>query len=149
MAASVVVSLPAPRRRRVDSSPSALIRRGLLGAESCAMTLLAHGVSPVSGRTFPTVLTVHSAVAGELRQALRVAVGHPTLATLRDAFAAVDAVLVAGKRATRSQVEARALSLAQWSVAMAGLRAALDDINAGLEAIVLLPYSASDYPEEE
>ena len=148
MVACVVASAAAPRRR-VASAPSAFLRRGFLGAKACARSLLMNGESPTSGRIYPTAIAAHTAVIGELREALAVASRHPTLATLRDAFGACDAVRVASKRATRSIAGARSLHLPQWSLAMAGLLAALDDVEVGLETIPLLPVCAPDYPEQD
>ena len=62
-----------------------------------------------------------------MREALAIVLRHPTLATLRDAFSATEAVLAASKRATRSMVDARSPQLTQWALAMAGLRAGLED----------------------
>ena len=127
MASSVVVSIPAPRRRSTPATPAALLRRGFLGAEACAQSLVMMGVSPASGRVFPSALAAQSAVHSELREALAIVLRHPTLATLRDAFSATEAVLAASKRATRSMVDARSPQLTQWALAMAGLRAGLED----------------------
>lgn len=149
MVAAVVVSRFAPRRGPAAAAPSTLLRRGFVGAQSCAHSLLMHGVSPSSGRTYPTALATHAAVTEALREALAVVIRHPTLETLRDAFAAADAVRVAGKRATRSVAGVRSLHLPQWSLGMAGLLAALEDIEDGLESIALLPASAPGYPDED
>ncbi|MBJ6978990.1 hypothetical protein [Luteimonas sp. MC1895] len=91
----------------------------------------------------------YTAVNVQLREAVEVAMFHPTLETLRDAFAAAEAVLAAAKRATRSMVAARSVNLAAWSLAMAGLRAGIEELEEGLEVITLLPPSAPDYPEED
>ena len=149
MVAAVVVPSFAPRRRPAAAAPSALLRRGFIGAQVCAHSLLTHGISPSSGRTYPTALATHAAVTGVLREALAVVLLHPTVETLRDAFAATEAVQMASKRATRSVADVRSLHLPQWSLAMAGLLAALEDIEGGLESITLLPASAPDYPEED
>lgn len=149
MVASIVVSISAPRRRRAAAAPSTLLRRGFIGAEACSHSLVMHGVSPCSGRHYPTALATEASVTGKLREALAVVLRHPTLETLRDAFAATEAVRVASKRATRSVVDARSLLLPQWSLAMAGLLAALEDIEEGLESIALLPVCEPDYPEQD
>lgn len=147
MVASVAASRSASPRR--SNNPTTLLRRGFLGAHVCAQALIAHGVSHQSSRAYPTVLAAYAAVNLQLREAVEVALFHPTLETLRDAFAATEAVLTEAKRATRSVVAARSVNLAAWSLAMAGLRAGIEELEEGLEAIALLPVSASDYPEED
>jgi|JI10StandDraft_1071094.scaffolds.fasta_scaffold24240_2 hypothetical protein len=147
MVASVAASRSASPRR--STNPTALLRRGFLGAHACAQALLAHGVSTHSRRAYPTVLVTYAAVNLQLREAVEVAMFHATPETLRDAFAAADAVLAEAKRATRSMVAARSLNMAAWSLAMAGLRAGIEELEEGLEAIALLPASAPDYPEED
>jgi hypothetical protein len=147
MVAPVAASRSVSPRR--SANPPALLRRGFFGVHACAQAMLCHGVSPQSRRAYPTVLAAYAAVNLELREAVQVAMFHPTLATLRDAFAAADLVLAEAKRATRSLVAARSANLAAWSLSMAGLRAGIEDLEQGLETITLLPASAPDYPEEE
>lgn len=147
MVASVAASRSASARR--STNPTALLRRGFLGAHACAQALLAHGVSPHSRRAYPAVMATYASVNLQLRQAVEVALFHPTPDTLRDAFAATDAVLAEAKRATRSLVAARSLNLAAWSLAMAGLRVGIEELEEGLETIVLLPASEPDYPEQD
>lgn len=147
MAISVASFRSASPRR--PANPSSMLRRGFLGAHACAQALTSHGISLQSGRAYPTVLATYAAVDLQLREAVRVAMIHPTLDTLRDAYDAADEVLAAAKRATRSLVAARSVNLAPWSLAMAGLRAGIEDLEQGLETIVLLPAGTPDYPEED
>jgi hypothetical protein len=146
--AIAVASFRSTSARRL-SNPSSMLRRGFFGAHACAQAMVSHGISLQSGRAYPAVLATYAAVDLHLREAVRVAMTHPTLDTLRDAYAAADEVLAVAKRATRSLVAARSLNLAPWSLAMAGLRAAIEDLEQGLETILLLPACAPDYPEEE
>ena len=129
--------------------PQELLRRGFQGAHACTQTLAALGASSETGRIYPSALAAHTTVDLSLREAVRLAMKHPTPQTLKDAFDATDKVLANAKRATRSMTVSGSADLGTWSLAMAGLRAALEDIEQGLEHIVLLPSLASDYPEED
>lgn len=91
---AIVVAFPSVSRRR-PANPSSLLRRGFLGAHACAHALLTHGASLQSGRMYPNALATYAAVNSGLRIAVEVAMRHPTLETLRDAYAAADAALLA------------------------------------------------------
>lgn len=87
--------------------------------------------------------------AEHLRAHIQVAMGHPTLQTLKDSFDTVDEVLrVAEQIARRVRHHHETGLQVRIAVAMSGLRAGIADMEAGLEAIPLLPANASDYPEE-
>lgn len=94
------------------------------------------------------VLALAGAVKEDLRTAGQLAISHPTLPTLRDAFDAVDSVLAACQSLRRRVNKVgNARIQARMELFLLGVRTGVAQLESGLETIELLPASAPDYPE--
>lgn len=142
----VAPQCPVVRRR----SPTTCLRQGYLGAHAAAKQLVKLCAPQLDPTLAAKAGLVEAAVSNVLRHSAQLAIGHPTLRTLKDAFEATEAVLrftaQAGRRAGRLvdvglQIRVQLLLI--------GVRAGLTEMEQGLEAIPLLPTNAPDYPEVE
>lgn len=129
-------------------SPSESIRHGFLGCQASARS-----VASLAAKTGDRFLQRHAealdlSVQTDLREAAQLAMSHPTLATLGDAFKVADAVRAACQSVHRRVCrESGAKAQVRVQVFLAGLKAGIAELESGLERIPLLPCSAPDYPE--
>lgn len=129
---------------------SALIRRGFLACRASS-----GNIASIPGIASDATLRRHAlalvqAVEKGLHEAAQLAISHPTPATLGDAFNAADAVqAVCRKVGRRASATGKARIHARLQVFLAGVKAGLAELEAGLECIPLLPCTAPDYPEVE
>ena len=94
------------------------------------------------------VLALAGVVKEDLRTAGQLAISHPTLPTLRDAFDAADSVLAACQSLRRRASKVgNARTQARMELFLLGVRTGVAQLESGLETIELLPASAPDYPE--
>ena len=146
MQTSLHPSRAAVRRR----SPAACLRHGYLGAHASTHQVLQLCPSRLDRSLFAKAASLDVAVCEGLRDATQMAMGHPTLQTLKDAFDATGTVLKLTERVSRRSRRLVDVGLqVRIHVMLSGIRAGVDELELGLEAIQLLPVSASDYPEEE
>ena len=137
----------APVRRR---SPTACLRQGYLGTHAATRQVLQLCPSSLDRTLSAKAGALDMAVCNGLRDATQIAMGHPTLQTLKEAFDATDTVLKLTDQVTRRSGRLVDVGLqVRIHVMLAGIRAGLADLELGLEAIHLLPVSAPDYPEED
>jgi len=137
----------APVRRR---SPAACLRQGYLGTHAATRQVLQLCPSSLDRTLAAKAGALDIAVCNGLRDATQMAMGHPTLQTLKEAFDATDTVLK-----LTEQLGRRSLHLVddglqvRLQIMLSGIRAGLTELELGLEAIQMLPASAPDYPEED
>lgn len=94
------------------------------------------------------VLALAGVVKEDLRTAGQLAISHPTLPTLGDAFDAADSVLAACQSLRRRVNKVgNARTQARMELFLLGVRTGVAQLESGLETIELLPASAPDYPE--
>jgi len=134
---------------RPSRRPQERLRRGFIGALHSARILVTLGVSPRTGRQYPSVQAVWDAVDLQLQRAVLVAMMHPTERTLGEAFDAIDTVTALMRSASRSIAAACPVEIARLSLATSGLRSGLDEVEQGLETIELSPSWAPEHPQAE
>ena len=137
---------PAVRRR----SPTTRLRQGYLGTHAAAHQLVQLCPPHLDRMLAAKAGVLEAAVSSELRHAAQLAMGHPTLLTLKDAFEATDAVhKFTGQVARRTGRLVDVGLQVRIHVLLSGIRVGLAELEQGLEAIQLLPVAAPDYPEED
>lgn len=134
-------------RRR---SPAACLRQGYLGTHAATHQVLQLCPSSLDRSLSAKAGALDTAVSKGLHDVTQVAMRHPTLQTLNDAFDAADMVLKLTEQVARRTRRLVDVGLqVRIHVMLSGIRAGLAELELGLEAIQLLPVSAPDYPEED